>query len=358
MAIILFLENHGSAETLNFIRQYYRHKEVIFCIEEPCLDRSSEKKMQPSSEPLDKLVIRYQKKQPSISSQGHFDIILQLLEEHYDLTGNQSYCIDSLFKNTDVKDKILETIEKKLEIQKNFVQTTFYLRDKKMAENLVQLQEKYPQKNIVLIVGVLHGGILYHLFQRQLADTRIRFINSTSANLFANIAHWVGASYCFDTNYLPYPGVQFYMHNQDPIRAALIKPDFQHHLQAIKTFQEQYKNLDAALLTFNRMVQAIIELFDISIERKFDPNIKQRTKEEIDKYFTTANIEKFFRSEYSTYGDIDGLVKQYYGDDTIKSLYPKKNRYLPFVIPTAIGVAAGAYWLAKNYYFSNQEKDN
>lgn len=126
------------------------------------------------------------------------------------LTGHQHvYPIDNLLGDENVH-RLLDAIAEQHNVRKDYLDRLTWLRDKCMATGLIELLSKQPHKNIILVTGQLHYGIVYHLLSLlppHLAQTQIRLLNLASTTY--DIDAYKSALHDFYYQQLPVPLISF-----------------------------------------------------------------------------------------------------------------------------------------------------
>jgi len=93
------------------------------------------------------------------------------------------YSIENIWEYYEAQ-YLMCTIEEQIKNNSEFIQflhKTLWLRDRYIAENLIELLKKHPGKDIISFNGMMHYGIVYHLYRlmpSHLRDTNIRVVNT------------------------------------------------------------------------------------------------------------------------------------------------------------------------------------
>tara|TARA_R110000868_G_scaffold362686_1_gene624874 strand:- start:16187 stop:17203 length:1017 start_codon:yes stop_codon:yes gene_type:complete len=245
MAIILYLEEHRSPSTLNFIKKYVGHPKIVFCHEHaPRLakDTSQLKNLKPSLAEL---------KRYATPGDDYYQEYFQILCQHQTRSDNGHYLVDTAFQTANAIQTIVDYIDE-TDVACNDkgqyaykMRLIMFIRNKTMAENILRIQKQHPDQDIVLIVGLAHATVLYHLLYQDAKS--VFFINGVMPSL-------LHLNYRFSPNFdvyqLPYPGCQDDS-RLDIIQHATCLPNFTHDHTAITDFKKRYAAMNQALETFH-----------------------------------------------------------------------------------------------------------
>lgn len=272
MAIIVFTERHGKQETLDFINgcSTFRNN-IIFCLEDAPEDGARDNIVTPT----------YLAKWSTVSH--YYGHLCLLLKEFQTITKNPIYNVDTVFPDKKRKDLALTFVKDFFENGRILEDALMFYRDQCMAENLIQLQQQYPGKDIVLIVGALHGGILYHLLAKSAKD--VYFINSFTPSLTEPTAYYLRQHF-FDALSLPYPGIQ-YEKGSDCIALAKALPPFEHVPIHITYFQAFYNELN---VNFKSLYEELAGLLKSDANRRGLEHWCKRYTEARTKFMSTHPI--------------------------------------------------------------------